>query len=411
MEGDWLDSVSVTNWRRLYYELQAPEFIELQKVEQDGSTSKDYTQITRNWIDKCLAVIFVEYRMSKWLEYTKAQCPAGTLFSPNYFNLGAKVSRDMHVLPPAPKTHPKPFGAKQNQTIQVRVCDKSFYWQKSYVHANITIPHIDASGYFFFNVADVFNKYCLPKDLATGKIGIDLTSGGWRAMPPAGNPVHPGFSSPGTPRSGNLANWAIANNNQWFIQIKPPIGPGSPASLIGPVSATTCPVEINLKLLLCSEINGAAAGNRQVMVFKKDFPQTMASTICHELGHSMGMTILPGRNPTPPGLIRPRHVDENDSKGVAGFYYRHKISDSDEYGTNGVRGPAHVGGHCAAGIADRGTSKNLAGKNGACVMFGEGGDKEPPTRRSYCSVCKKYLKARNLEDIVSPWQGRKQSMC
>jgi hypothetical protein len=147
------------------------------------------------------------------------------------------------------------------------------------------------------------------------------------------------------------------------------------------------------------------------MVFKQKYPETMAATICHELGHSMGMTIMPSKNPVPPGLSSPLHVDQTDSSGVAGLYYRNKLTSTEFYGIDGIRGPSHIGGHCAWGIPTRATSTDLGGKDGKCIMYGEGGDKEPPSRSAYCTQCRTILKARNLDDIVSPWVGRTTSAC
>lgn len=401
--GKYLSKTEVTTKRRLYYELQSPEFIELDTVTIGEKEGKDYPDACRTFVSKVLDKVGVEYVCENSLVYSKKECETGSLFEPKFFNVASAYTRNIYVLPPSQTSDPLPFTASGTRTIKVRVCDKAYWWEESEKNVTVTISSLDASGSYIFNLYNVFKKNCLPKDLWRNRDGINVSSGKWKMLPPATPGNHPGReSSGGQAKHGSLSGWSVTNENAWWIRITPP---KSLSKAIGAAGSTTCPVEVKFKVILCFPLNGAALKDRQVMVFKKPAPQSMGCTICHELGHSMGMTIMPGYNPPPAGLSQPKHVDNG------GIYYRSKYTTGDSYGSDGVRGPNHKGGHCAYGIADRATSSDLGGKNGSCIMYGEGGSSDPPGRNSFCPTCTEHVKARNLRDIVNSWRGRNAKDC
>jgi len=62
-----------------------------------------------------------------------------------------------------------------------------------------------------------------------------------------------------------------------------------PGDLAGNESADKCPIQIEFKMQDTYSINGNSGGGEQLLVLKTASPGPNASTICHELGHSMGM--------------------------------------------------------------------------------------------------------------------------
>ena len=164
--------------------------------------------------------------------------------------------------------------------------------------------------------------------------------------------------------------------------------PDAPKAWIGAKDAQHCPIEI--KVMICGAylINGNAGGGQQLMVVARP-KEALAATICHELGHAMGLTPYPSgtwKVPPPRGLPNPDVIP-------TGLVYDSNFM--------------HVGTHCAFSISatDRAKAK-FDGKAGTCIMFGSGGDEVPPKRGDYCADCLKYLKARKLHDIRGRWDTR-----
>jgi hypothetical protein len=220
---------------------------------------------------------------------------------------------------------------------------------------------------------------------------------------------HPGVDDNGNPRTGPMSDVEIDHYSLTKMKVKlperdKPEDPLKPGDFVGAASAAKCPVLIEFTADGTSSINGNAGSGSQLLVLKTDLPGPCASTVCHELGHSMGMTVMPqtgvSKVPTPPDLDTPKHVDNG------GWYYRNK--DSAPY-TNGFRN-LHKGGHCANGMpANKKAHEKFNGwspgaADDVCIMWGSGGTAD--NRKNYCDDCKMVLKARQLDDIRSQWQGR-----
>lgn len=220
---------------------------------------------------------------------------------------------------------------------------------------------------------------------------------------------HPGVADDGTPREGPMSDVEIDHYSLWKIKVKLPVranttDPLGPGDIVGPASATKCPILIEFTADGTNSINGNAGSGSQLMCLKTDLPGPCAATVCHELGHSMGMSVMPqsgaSKVPTPPDLDTPKHVDNG------GWYYRDLPNGP--Y-TNGFRN-LHKGGHCANGMpaAKRAHAKFNGWSPGAtddvCIMWGSGGSDD--NRKNYCDDCKMVLKARRLDDIRTQWAGR-----
>ena len=203
--------------------------------------------------------------------------------------------------------------------------------------------------------------------------------------------AHPGLLEDGTPRSGLVdAAWFKSfkyDKIKVVLPVSSPVDHSMPGDFVGVESATKCPVTVNFTIKWGGIINGNSGQGKQLFQFRPA-PRTsgaMASTLCHELAHSMGMTILAGRSGVAPGMDPALHVDNG------GDYYRNST----------VNGPGlrniGVGGHCADGVPSKVWPK-FNGGSGTCILFHEGGDAD--TRGAYCATCKLHLKARRLTNII-----------
>jgi len=220
---------------------------------------------------------------------------------------------------------------------------------------------------------------------------------------------HPGLDDDGNPRTGPMTDLTVQHYNVYFVHYTLPTrasvtDPLLPGDFVGPASETKCPINANFKADGTSSINGNAGSGSQLLVLKIDKPGPCAATVCHELGHSMGMTVMPqaggSKTPTPPGLTTPKHVDNG------GWYYKDKTASPWD---NGYRN-LHKGGHCSNGMpGDKKPDSKFSGwspgaTDDVCIMWGSGGAED--NRKKYCDDCTEVIKARDLTDIRGQWQGR-----
>lgn len=205
---------------------------------------------------------------------------------------------------------------------------------------------------------------------------------------------HPGLNSDGTPKTGNVdATWFKPGTYE-KVKLEIPTG-SAPGNFIGAEDATHCKLTVEFKVEQTYEILGLAAWSTrpQVLIFSPTDANGNASTYCHELGHNMGMTIMPGSSKIAPGMDAAKHVDE-----TGGLYYRNPGT-GETNGANGLR-EGHSGSHCATGVADL-TAADYGGKGGTCCLFGEGSGYMP-----FCATCVAHIRARRLTDIKTGWGSR-----
>jgi hypothetical protein len=203
----------------------------------------------------------------------------------------------------------------------------------------------------------------------------------------AGHPGHDGTK----PRQGNIDPAWIKFVDRNSFKIEFPNG-SPPGSFIGnAVTPTTCPVDVDVAFNTCFAILGSAGGGFQKLVVNPNGPQCMGNTCCHELGHSMGQTVMPS------------------SVTFKSLAYRGGTAPSTVPAGDVYDGHDHVGTHCAKGltVAQKGqASYNGNGMIGRCIMFGSGGVTDPPPGASYCAECIKQIKGRKLHDIVTSYGAR-----
>ncbi len=218
---------------------------------------------------------------------------------------------------------------------------------------------------------------------------------------------HPGLKNNGEVlEADNEATWFTQPD--WLtvkIQLPKRAAPTDPlkvGDIVGPETATTAPVKVYFKVYTCDAYNGGALRDQQTMVLRLNDLDGTAQTLCHELGHSMGMTLGEGMDAPvrdrakPPGTDVPKHVDGTP----AGPYYSNGTE-----GKKGHRVNGHIGLHCASGAitlwGQPSATWKSSGTSGACLMWGAGA----ATRVAFCIVCKAYIRARNLSDISTDFSS------
>lgn len=221
---------------------------------------------------------------------------------------------------------------------------------------------------------------------------------------------HRGLDADGNPRTGPMSDVTITHNSARKMSFKLPVRAGAtdpfgPGDFAGEPTADTCPVNIRFTVYGSYTYNGHAGGGSQLLVYRSAPPEAIAATVCHELGHAMGMSIMPLPSgqamPIPPGLEATKHVDEG------GTYYRNNYLAADY--TNGMRN-RHQGPHCCTGMPAEKRPHQTFDKWGTrgtgiqvCIMWGEGGEEDDRTQ--FCPVCTEIIKARDLRDIRKTWAG------
>ncbi|MCB9761298.1 MAG: hypothetical protein H6739_15760 [Alphaproteobacteria bacterium] len=212
---------------------------------------------------------------------------------------------------------------------------------------------------------------------------------------------HPGRNpDTGDPRRGALQEGDLQHINAGEISVTLPTGSDTdPGRFVGQQSGTTCLVFVALAVRTHDRSNGAAVDGRQVLVLRPDDDAgAVAATVCHELGHLMGLAVFPDEIVEPDGVSVTSDVDQR------GDAYRHPRS-GEAAGQHGLRN-GHTGYHCASGLSPaRKAQASYDGiplaERGTCIMWGAGDGTD--RRQSFCATCKTVLLARSLHDIKTHW--------
>jgi len=225
--------------------------------------------------------------------------------------------------------------------------------------------------------------------------------------------MHPGLDDNGVVRKGamNLA-WLSFKDYRTIRVCLPKSAPGTPDHLrilpgdfVGATETDTqCNVKVKFDFSSAGEINGNSGSGEQIMVLRDATAGAVSATICHELGHAMGMTVVPGlNNDLPPPGVNVKHIDSGGTSYV-------NDNGSGPYAFTDGKRNIHKGGHCAFNVP---SAKKAHEKfNGwdpsvgtpGCILWGSGGNAD--TRTAYCATCLELIKARRLEDIRKSWSGR-----
>lgn len=222
---------------------------------------------------------------------------------------------------------------------------------------------------------------------------------------------HPGKDAHGVVREGPMDLAWLKFKDYRTILINLPKSPPAtaahlrtlPGDFVGAAETdTNCKVQVKFDFSSAGEINGNSGGGEQIMVLRTATAGAISSTICHELGHAMGMTIVPGlNNDKPPPGLTVQHIDNGGTSYVNG---------NAPYPLTDGKRSIHKGGHCAhqvpggkrADAAFAGWEPSLAVTG--CILWGSGGSDD--TRTAFCPTCVEFIKARRLDDIRAGWGSR-----
>lgn len=228
---------------------------------------------------------------------------------------------------------------------------------------------------------------------------------------PSNVKYHPGFDKNGVAREGAMNLAWLSFKDYETIRVQLPTSPAAtpdykktlPGDFAGASETDTeCKVQVKFDLFTTGEINGNSGGGEQIMVLRDATAGAVSSTICHELGHAMGMTVVPGLNNdlAPPGLTI-KHIDNGGTSYVNG---------NAPYNFNDGKRSIHKGGHCAKNVpVAKVAHQSFNGWNPStattgCIMWGSGGNDD--TRPEFCETCLDIIKGRRLDDIRGAWAGR-----
>ena len=421
------DKITVQNWRKVKYELRAPDFMTTRakfKLEKgvasfDGSEAWDFPEATRKHCKERLAKAFVRLELWKSHVFPKASAWAGSVYDGAF--IGQSAGTDVVALAFAhqsggiPRGAVPDFTAADNVTLKMTLADRAASAKRdpntgAYVPPTV-FAEVVTKGEFTVPTAGYVYRIHMGTGAdsipAYGAVAFPTDALIWTPNPDdvpqegeagydefiAAYPDHPGLEAPDRKKrvTGGLPRGVITHVTETELKVKLT---GLAAALAGALSATKCPLVVTFKYNIAYCVNGSALGNQQLMVVARP-PKAIATTICHELGHSMGLTVKQAgtfKTLAPHGLAFPPEVHVGD------------VYD----------GKGHQGTHCAFGISEKKKRESAAsyqGLGGKCIMFGEGGDEAEPKRKDFCETCIKYIRARNLADIATRFDGRADADC
>lgn len=386
--------VLITNWRKLVYEILAPDFMPFEeRAMPNGTKVMDFSAGMRDRIKDRLGKGFVEYEVFKSHTFTEAEAPECSVFKSE--QLGLSAGKKAYVLTDHTfRSYPKTFDKGMlPRSIGLKLCNRNFFFESRKTKP-LRHRYTLNSDSFKVKVTTWYGVYFLPKSAENGLDSVKSFT--WKALVnPLTHPDHPGVRG-GAARTGVLNSNLIEliTTSEFGFKL-PSASPDDPGLLAGPaVSDEKCPIEVTI------EFEGASAGlglagqgaqqGENLVVFNADSPDSFVDVLLHELGHSMGQTVYAGYYDPPKGMVTPKTSAEKDPtyahNGTNGHTYVEKL---------------HSGSHCSYGLSD--AEKTLAsyeGQPGTCIMFGENSGKDPSSATTgFCPLCVDYIKGRNLLDL------------
>ena len=186
----------------------------------------------------------------------------------------------------------------------------------------------------------------------------------------------------------------MARSHWKLIAVNLPAGADDkPGEFAGALSATHCPVAVELKFEPQHSGLGMAGQGAQkgelLLVIKVDAPVSVADIALHELGHQYGLSkVAHGL----PGLANAADVATDEAEpryqnvGAKGHFYT---------------GKGHSGGHCAWGLTDAQKARaTYSGIRGKCIMYGASSLNDGTrTATGFCTQCSDHIRAQDLSAL------------
>ncbi len=398
LSGTVDETLQIESWRKLFYELIAPNAM---TPALDGD---DFVADVRDRIKKVLDPVFVKYERSKAHVFgddavqVRSQLQAPAFFGrtdPRPLYLGSSYTRE-----PKGKSL-----TSQAHTVLIYLFDYLF---DAKFRPALQQPvmktleqEIPASGGLRGFLNDL--EAALPAWVGAGvKHLVNNNQIRWEAVvtdPAIYQNRHPGLDPQGKPLAGTLHHSCVSAITHTKVKITLPTN-APPGTIVGEESAEKCPIKVTLTL---NEVEPFAGGYSMGIQPTYYLARTdiFAHTLCHELGHAMGMT--PIDQPPPPGLDAPKSVDDGGTYFCDLKYKRQHTSGYDETkGGGGVRTPG-VGPHCAEGVSSK-TDPEYSDTipDSGCVMYWivpKLGSAERESPFLFCAACTEFIKAQPLTSL------------
>lgn len=403
--------VWVETWRRISYELIAPDFVELPTVTTlEGQPGVGLPQATYDSLKYALLDVNVSFDLRSSRRLARATIPQRELFSAAYMGLTGRTRwlRDFYHFT---EGDPPGLDAPQGTDVNVLLVDGLLRYEPGLRALKLHLEEQDLIGgranktlRVRFDLSTVCNLVISPEHVGTGEPTLIVDGAYWTARPDEAYPDHPGWNPDmGAPfsQTGDLQPDQLVAVSLTEIEVR--FAKDSvPGQLVGDSTAKRCPLEVGFQVRLAYHMAGVHNRGNIASALIEGGEDCAGSILAHELGHGMGMTVItaagsPFASPVPPGLDAPKTVDDG------GTYYVNPPP-GEAAGAQGFR-LGQVGPHCADGISDKAAhayDKEL----GACLMFGSGNAVGAPWAWAYCDTCVTYLRARKLDDVVSAWNER-----
>lgn len=178
--------LSFTNWRKLWYEILAPDFMELEDhLLTDGRSLRDFAAGGLANLKTSGDATFIEYEIFKSHSFTQVQasaaCP-GSVMKREFFQRAAGPAQVYLLTDYTYQTDPKPFdGGKGRRSLLLKACDINLYNDGPATHADqdSTFDVQQADADFAFPDG---RMYWSPVSAWGGGGGADsIKSIGWKA--------------------------------------------------------------------------------------------------------------------------------------------------------------------------------------------------------------------------------------
>lgn len=365
------DQVTVESWRKLHYQITRPA----------GMATPDLQKLTAAMEKAKIALLPHDE-----LEYPVGDGPKGTWVEGDDFGRGA--GKKSVIGPQNSDYFHSKFTARE-RPVDLHFCFCHFQLDAKGTSSGtwnaepgdtVTMPDGSSGVGFSLSGASSFGgRLLFPTDLATGKSA--LLSASWRSL--STKPAHAGKQ--GTFPADHVViryKGEEASNGKVFIKL-PPVAQA--------VVDAGDEVEVKIKVAVAAGwYNGESVGHRLLIAGERrtgggDIDAAgINGTMAHELGHAIEMTLASG--------YAVEGISVGDGKTLDSARAQHgRWYDS-------TRG--HQGNHCANGVPQSDyddNAKTMPGREGACVMYGEGWGARP---NDYCDRCAPYIMAIDVSNVT-----------